>query len=141
MPDTMGTLMIAVYDDEAVAARDLEDMRALGSEDGLTVVDAGLCLRDRSGHIDWKRRPKQVRRQRGVVHPGRAIHFRRGLRRRDVMEVAETLQDGFVAMVAVMKGPGVERIVPDLHSDRVIVNQVTGTDMRFRQLVAGHCAL
>lgn len=140
MPETMGTLVIAVYDDEAVAARDLEDMRALGTEDGLMVVDSGLCLRTRSGRMEWKRRPKQVRRHGGLPHPGRSVHFRRGLRRRDVREVTETLDEGFVAMVAVMKGQGVERIVPDLHSDRIIVNQVTSTDLRFRQLVAEHAS-
>jgi hypothetical protein len=137
MHDTVGSLVIAVYDDEAVAAQDLEDVRHLGP-DGLAVVDAGLCLRSRSGWMAWKRRPRRARRHGGLPHAGRAVHFRRGLRRRDVQEVMETLGDGFVAMVAVMKGPGVERLIPELHSDRVIVNQVTSTDIRFRQLVAEH---
>ena len=137
MRDTVGTLVIAVYDDEAAAARDLAEMRHLGP-DSLAVVDAGLCLRSRTGHVSWKRHPRKASRHGGAAHAGRAVHFRRGLRRRDVREVMDTIGDGCVAMVAVMKGPGIEHLVPELHSDRIIVNQVTGTDLRFRQLVAEH---
>ncbi|MBA3908201.1 MAG: hypothetical protein H0X35_16195 [Pseudonocardiales bacterium] len=136
MRDKVGSLIVAVYSDDEVAASDFGALHGHVTDGPFEIIDAALVRRDDQGHVEVQKRPS--RRSRRIANGrrgGMGVHFRRGLDRRDVFELGKALQLSSVAVVCVGRGLGVEQLIPELNSTDVVVNQITSTDLAFRALL------
>ena len=123
MADKPVFLFLGVYNDEDIARADLEVVRDLHADGVIGTYDAGLAVKDADGdvHVDKWEKPTQhgawtglgVGAVVGILFPPSLIgaaafggvaggligHFWRGMKRRDVKDLGELLDEGQALLI------------------------------------------
>lgn len=144
MSDSIGSLILAVYPERGLAEEDFEMLQEQGEQDDLEILDATMVFRDEKGRVKVSRQSRRARRRearKGPRRGGRAVHLQRGLHHHDVVGLADTLDHSSVALIAVTKGAGAERLVPLMHSTDLSINRLKTSDLGFRSLLARRAKL